>query len=66
MGPAKTDYARLAEWTTTGSYVSPMKALDNDMCTWKYFKKHVQTHCHARNAFPWQNDYIHVSKKVSK
>lgn len=34
-------------------------------CTKKYFGKHVQTNYHARSDFPWQNDYIHVSRKLA-
>lgn len=34
-------------------------------CTYKYFQSHVQTNRHPRSKTPWQNDYIHASKKIS-
>ena len=34
-------------------------------CTMQYFQKPVQTNRHANSNFPWQNDYIHVSKKLA-
>ena len=34
-------------------------------CTDKYFGKHVQTNRHGKSDFPWQNDYIHASKRLA-
>jgi exonuclease III len=34
-------------------------------CTLQYFGKHVQTNHHARSNYPWQNDYLHASKKLA-
>ena len=34
-------------------------------CTYKFFGQHVQTNRHSRSDFPWQNDYIHVSKRLA-
>ena len=35
-------------------------------CTRQYFGQFVQTNRHSRSDFPWQNDYIHVSKDLAK
>lgn len=34
-------------------------------CTLHYFGKLVQTNHHARSNYPWQNDYLHASKKLA-
>lgn len=34
-------------------------------CTLQYFGKLVQTNHHARSNYPWQNDYLHASKKLA-
>ncbi|MGI6364192.1 MAG: endonuclease/exonuclease/phosphatase family protein [Bacillota bacterium] len=34
-------------------------------CTLQYFGKLVQTNHHSRSKFPWQNDFLHASKKLA-
>lgn len=34
-------------------------------CTLQYYGKLVQTNHHARSNYPWQNDYLHASKKLA-
>jgi exonuclease III len=33
-------------------------------CTQKFFSSHVQTHVHNKSKFPWQDDYIFVSRSI--
>ena len=33
-------------------------------CTKKFHGNHVQTHIHSKSDFPWQNDYLFVSKNI--
>lgn len=35
-------------------------------CTAKFHNGHVQTIRHPKSKIPWQNDYIHVSKKLAE
>ncbi len=33
-------------------------------CTKHFYKEHIQTHFHNKSEYPWQNDYLFVSKNI--
>ena len=33
-------------------------------CTKQFYGDHIQTHIHSKSDFPWQNDYLFVSKNI--
>jgi len=35
-------------------------------CTARFHSEHVQTNRHRKSEVPWQNDYLHVSKKMAE
>ena len=68
------DYNLSKQWDERFKHRDPAHAIFFDRledfglvdCTFQYFNKHVQTNRHTRSDFPWQNDYIHVSRELAK
>ena len=67
------DYNLSPQWDERYNHRDPSHRLVFDRiedfglvdCTYQFFGKHVQTNRHARSSFPWQNDYLHASKKLA-